>query len=172
MSQFNHPLYSSPCGWNALLGPRRTNPPLMGNLACDVAIVGAGYTGLAAARRWAVNAPDDHVVVIDSSEIGEGNPGRNSGFLLEISLANDADAGNMRRMNECNRLIAGAMREIVELVRAGDIDCELHRSGTYRAAAGKAGRAALDNYAAFLQVFIQSSPGFPDTWEPGIGLRF
>ncbi|MEQ9563451.1 MAG: FAD-dependent oxidoreductase, partial [Woeseiaceae bacterium] len=150
MSQFNHPLYSSPCGWNALLGPRRTNPPLMGNLACDVAIVGAGYTGLAAARQWAVNAPDDHVVVIDSSEIGEGNPGRNSGFLLEISLANDADAGNMRRMNECNRLIAGAMREIVELVRAGDIDCELHRSGTYRAAAGKAGREALANYAAFL----------------------
>jgi glycine/D-amino acid oxidase-like deaminating enzyme len=150
MNQVTHPSYSSPCGWDALLGPRRTKPSLEGDLVCDVAIVGAGYTGLAAARRWAENAPDDQVVVIDSSDIGEGNPGRNSGFLLEISLANDADASNMRRMNECNHLIAGAMQEIVELVRAGDIDCELHRSGTYRAAAGKVGRAALDNYAAFL----------------------
>jgi glycine/D-amino acid oxidase-like deaminating enzyme len=123
---------------------------LSDDIACDVVIVGAGYTGLAAARQWAVHAPEDRVIVVDSSEIGEGNPGRNSGFLLEISLANDADAGNMQRMNECNRLIAGAMQEIAEHVRSGGIECELQRCGTYRAAAGKAGLQALDDYAAFL----------------------
>lgn len=131
--------------------PNRESGALLGDdIHCDVAIVGAGFTGLAAARQWASHAPGDRIVVVDSSAIGEGNPGRNSGFLLEISLANDADATNMRRMHECNRLITGAMQEIVDCVRNSGIDCDLHRSGTYRAAAGKAGHKALDAYATFL----------------------
>lgn len=151
MIHATHPSYSSPCGWNALLDRHSEGPVPSGDLGCDVVIVGAGYTGLAAARRWAVHAPDEHIVVVDSSEIGEGNPGRNSGFLLDIALANDADATSMQRMEECNRLIAGAMQEIVGLVRDGNIECELQRSGTYRAAAGRTGMKALDNYAAFLE---------------------
>jgi glycine/D-amino acid oxidase-like deaminating enzyme len=129
---------------------RRGGSALNKDIQCDIAIVGAGFTGLAAARQWACHAPSDNIVILDSSEIGEGNPGRNSGFLLEISLANDADVKNMQRMGECNRLIGEAMQEIVGIVNTAGIDCDLHRTGTYRAAAGLAGEKALEQYAAFL----------------------
>lgn len=156
-----------------MLAERPISPPPTEDAECEVAIVGAGYTGVAAARQWALHAPGDRIVLLDSSEIGEGNAGRNSGFLLEISLANDADAASMDRMNECNRLVAGAMREIVTQVRDGNIECGLHRSGTYRAAAGRTGIKALDDYAAFLE-----AAGLPfEVLEPAnlaerIGTRF
>lgn len=145
------PHYRSPCGWNALLPPRHDVAVLRNDTRCNVAIVGAGYTGLAAARQWALRAPGDEVLVLDASDIGEGNPGRNSGFLLEIALANDADAEQMQRMQDCNRLIGETMQEIRDTVQRGGIDCDLRRTGTYRAAAGAAGAMAIDHYRAFLE---------------------
>ncbi|MDH5212763.1 MAG: FAD-binding oxidoreductase [Gammaproteobacteria bacterium] len=130
--------------------PHEAGNALCDDTRCDLAIVGAGYTGLAAARQWARHAPDDRIVVLESSEIGEGNPGRNSGFMLEISLANDADAQQVERMRRCNQLIAQTMEEMREIVEIAAIDCDLIRSGTYRAAAGNSGRRALDQYRAFL----------------------
>jgi glycine/D-amino acid oxidase-like deaminating enzyme len=113
--------------------------------------VGAGYTGLAAARRSAELEPNASVAVLDSSEVGEGNPGRNSGFMLEIALANDAEPRQLERMTACNRLIADAMNDLCNLVETHRIDCGLVRAGTYRAAAGDAGVAALRKYRAFLE---------------------
>ena len=113
-------------------------------------IVGAGYTGLAAARRVAELEPEAHVAVLDSSDVGEGNAGRNSGFMLEVALADDAEPRQLERMTACNRLIADAMAGLKHLVEMHAICCELSRAGTYRAAAGTAGVAALRKYRAFL----------------------
>lgn len=149
MSSF--PNYKQASGWNKLLPPRSPNSSLNTDSNCDLVIIGAGYTGIAAAKRWHQLAPDDSIMIIDSSEIGEGNPGRNSGFVLEIALANDADPAQMERMKQCNRLIAGAMNEILEDVEKSGMDCQLHRSGTYRAAAGAAGLSSLQKYRDFLE---------------------
>jgi glycine/D-amino acid oxidase-like deaminating enzyme len=144
------PEYQRRCGWNALLAERENIQELRGKQSADVIVIGAGYTGLAAARRAAELAPETRIIVLDASTIGEGNPGRNSGFLLEISLANDADPQAVERMAACNGLIAGAMQGIVHLVQEYDIDCDLVRTGTYRAAAGETGIGALHRYRAFL----------------------
>ncbi|NQV63823.1 MAG: FAD-binding oxidoreductase, partial [SAR86 cluster bacterium] len=98
------PNYQLKSGWNALLPDRQAQPALQGKQVADVVVIGAGFTGLACARRWQELAPNARVVVIDASEIGEGNPGRNSGFLLEIALAEDANPANMQRMLTCNSL--------------------------------------------------------------------
>ena len=99
MKKTSFPQYSQASGWNKLLPARRPNPSLDVDYNCELTIVGAGYTGISAAKRWRQLAPDDEIVIIDSSEIGEGNPGRNSGFVLEIALANDADPAQMKRMS-------------------------------------------------------------------------
>lgn len=147
----SYPDYRRPCGWNALLPGREVSAALDADTRCDVAIVGAGYTGVAAARRFAELRPDADIVLIDASYIGEGNPGRNSGFLLEVALASDADAGQLERMALCNRLIGTTMQQIVADVQASRIDCGLRRSGTYRAAAGDGGIDALHRYRRFLE---------------------
>jgi len=150
MARHTYPRYLNRCGWNALLPARDAGPALEGDRLADLVVVGAGYTGFGAARRWAELNPSHEIVIIDSSEVGEGSPGRNSGFLLEISLANDADPTQMARMRECNELIGATMRRICDLVEEHRIDCQLERAGTFRAAAGEAGKRALASYELFL----------------------
>lgn len=134
-----------------MLPNRTARPALASDIITDVLVIGAGYTGLAAAKRWRETAPNDAITVIDSSEVGEGNPGRNSGFLLEISLANDANPKQLARMEKCNQLIAGSIEKIVIAMENADENCQLQRAGTYRGAAGKQGLKSLRQYRDFLE---------------------
>ncbi|GES46476.1 oxidoreductase [Rhizobium dioscoreae] len=71
-------------GWEAI--SRRSLPvrSLEGNVTADWLIVGAGFAGLSAARRFLQLRPDDKIVVLDASEIGKGTSGRNSGFMIDV----------------------------------------------------------------------------------------
>ncbi|MEM7501493.1 MAG: FAD-binding oxidoreductase [Pseudomonadota bacterium] len=144
------PHYDNTCGWNQLLPPRVPHAPLSADTSVDVAVIGAGYTGLAAGKRWAESRPDERVAVIDATTLGEGSPGRNSGFLLEITLANDADVQAVTRLQTCNGLLGTTIRRLRDTIYDAGIDCQIEHCGVYRAAAGAAGRAALTQYAAFL----------------------
>lgn len=146
-----HPAHERPCGWNALLAPRAPASPVEGEADCDLAVVGAGYTGLAAAQRWAQLRPDHRIRVLEADAVGEGSPGRNSGFMLEIALAEDADPAAVDRMRTLNGLTRGAMESLRAQVETHGIDCGLARRGTYRAAATDRGAAALARYRAFLE---------------------
>lgn len=167
------PTYQSPCGWNALLPEQPPARVLDAEIAADVVIVGAGFTGVAAARRWAALRPDDAVVLLDASRIGEGSPGRNSGFMLEITLANDADPTQLARMAECNRLIGEVMNRLRDDIYDAGITCDIEHAGTYRAAAGDVGAKALESYRRYLE-----GAGLPcdrlnaDELESRLGTRF
>jgi glycine/D-amino acid oxidase-like deaminating enzyme len=147
----SYPHYREPCGWQSLLIQRCPEPALDDELECDVAVIGAGYTGLAAARTWAEARPGDRVAVLDASIVGEGSPGRNSGFMLEIALADDADPHAVARMAGCNALIRETMERLRALVRDHGIRCQLARTGTYRGAATARGERYLERYRAFLE---------------------
>ena len=146
-----YPDYKFKSGWNALLPARIPNPELAEKIEVDVAIVGAGFTGISAAKRWRELQPEATIALLDSSEIGEGNPGRNSGFLLEISLAEDADAKNIEKMAASNKLISETMQHIVTEVQNSGVDCDIKRAGTYRAAASNIGKRSLKKYQGFLE---------------------
>lgn len=145
------PAYQNRCGWNSLLDAQTVATTLKEKYESDLVIVGAGYTGVAAARRYAELLPTANITLLDASRIGEGNPGRNSGFLLEVSLANDVDTANMDRLRRCNALLGQTMQQLARDAASAPRDCQLLRAGTYRAAAGEIGRAALRKYRAFLE---------------------
>jgi glycine/D-amino acid oxidase-like deaminating enzyme len=151
MASEYYPTYERASGWNALLPKQEPTNALTTSISCDVAIVGAGYTGLAAARRWTALSGDDRVVILEASEVGEGTPGRNSGFLIEIMMADDANTAQVSRMLDCNRLIGSTVDELRDIIEREGIDCGMTRTGTYRAAAGKNGQKALAKYQSFLQ---------------------
>jgi len=146
-----YPNYKLKSGWNALLPAREASPVLDKELSVDVLIIGAGWTGISAAKRWHSLSPDAGIALIDASEIGEGNPGRNSGFLLEIALAEDANPGQIEKMNLCNRLTASTMAEILAEIEGSGHAVDISKAGTYRAAASEAGLKSLQNYRAFLE---------------------
>ncbi|MEW9807754.1 NAD(P)/FAD-dependent oxidoreductase [Mesorhizobium sp. ZMM04-5] len=60
-------------------GPRPEYPALDGDLACDVVIVGGGFTGLSAAAHLAKAGVN--VALIEGNRIGDGASGRNGGQL-------------------------------------------------------------------------------------------
>ncbi|TDQ17757.1 glycine/D-amino acid oxidase-like deaminating enzyme [Phyllobacterium brassicacearum] len=70
--------------WVAMLPPRIERPSLDGDLAVDIAIIGAGFAGLAAARRLSQLDPRLGVAVLEAGVIGEGTAGRNSGFIIDV----------------------------------------------------------------------------------------
>ena len=143
--------YKNRCGWDLLLPEYQPRKTLCDDISADVLIIGAGYTGIAAAKKWSEICSDDRIAIIDASVSGENNSGRNSGFLLEVSLANDADAEQINRMKECNLLIEKSAQKIFNEVKDSAIDCQIHRAGTYRAAASELGKKSLRDYEKFLK---------------------
>ncbi|MCQ0091428.1 FAD-dependent oxidoreductase [Roseovarius sp. M141] len=64
------------------------NSPAHGTLSADVAIIGAGFTGLSAALHLAESGAD--VIVLEARDVGWGASGRNGGFCcLGGSAASD-----------------------------------------------------------------------------------
>ncbi len=59
-------------------------PELKQSQTADVAIVGAGFAGLSAARRLNQLDPKSRVIVLEARRIAEGSSGRNSGFMIDV----------------------------------------------------------------------------------------
>ncbi len=70
--------------WVAMLPPRIERSQLNRDVTADVVIVGAGFAGLAAARRFSQLDPELRVAVLEAGVIGEGAAGRNSGFVIDL----------------------------------------------------------------------------------------
>ncbi len=78
------PLDPGPAAWNELLVREQPRPSLCDAVTADWVIVGAGFTGLSAARRLSELHPTDHIVVLEAGGIAQGPAGRNSGFMIDL----------------------------------------------------------------------------------------
>jgi glycine/D-amino acid oxidase-like deaminating enzyme len=67
--------------WRSLGGPAPARPPLPGSTEADVAIVGAGYTGLWTAYYLKLAEPSLRVVMLERELAGFGASGRNGGWV-------------------------------------------------------------------------------------------
>ncbi|SAK66419.1 FAD dependent oxidoreductase [Caballeronia calidae] len=96
-------------GWVQMLPKRTPNPSLSKSINVDVAIIGAGFAGLSAARRLSQCNPKLRVAVLEAGEIAAGAAGRNSGFIIDLphEVSSDeyagSDAGPTRRHIMINR---------------------------------------------------------------------
>lgn len=97
-----------PAAWNALLPPPPPPRVLEDRITADWLVIGAGWAGLAAARRLSQLRAGDRIVVLEASRVGEGPNGRNSGFMIDLphDIAADGYAGAVeadRQQTEMNR---------------------------------------------------------------------
>ncbi|QOC91704.1 NAD(P)/FAD-dependent oxidoreductase [Micromonospora craniellae] len=112
------------------LAPR---PPLDGDTTADVAIAGAGYTGLWTAYYLSVHRPELSIVVVDSGRAGFGASGRNGGWCTAEMPA--LLPGLIRRHGPmaAMRLYRAGQRTLDELRRvfaAEDIDAHWRHGGS------------------------------------------
>jgi glycine/D-amino acid oxidase-like deaminating enzyme len=78
-------------------------PSLTGRTEADLVIVGAGYTGLWAARHALADDPDRNVLVLDAGTSALGASGRNGGFL-SASITHGAANGRAHFPEELTTL--------------------------------------------------------------------
>ena len=74
------------CSWINDLTQRTNINILRSNEECDWLIIGAGYTGLSAARKLGQLYPNQKILLADSQLAGEGASARNSGYLSLIHI--------------------------------------------------------------------------------------
>ena len=86
------------CGWINDLNKRSDIKILNKDKSCDWLIVGAGYTGLSAARKLSELHPNEKIIIVDAQLAGEGASGRNSGYLVDTTL-NDGFTSNKELSN-------------------------------------------------------------------------
>ncbi len=130
-------------GWSALLPERKPHSKLSGEVHADWVVVGAGYAGLAAARRLAVNRPNDKVVVLDAQEAGEGASGRNSGFAIDLPHNVGSSLDELERSHAHMRLARTAIAHLGEMVDTHGIACDWAIRGKYHAAVSEQGVAEI-----------------------------
>ena len=105
----------------------------------DVAIIGAGYTGLAAARQLArVGAS---VVVLERERVGWGASSRNGGQVLtglKLDPATLVARVGERRARELFEISLESMAALETLIAGEAIECEWERTGHIQAASTRA----------------------------------
>ena len=70
-------------GWSDLAGAGPALGLLEHDETVECVVIGAGFTGLALARRLAELRPETRVALVEAGEIGAGASGRTSGILAE-----------------------------------------------------------------------------------------
>ena len=86
MNNIKTPKNDNTCGWSEIIASRDSCAHVLGDIKTDWLVVGAGYTGLSAARSLALLHPNKRIVLIDGQKAGEGASARNSGYLVDSTL--------------------------------------------------------------------------------------
>ena len=123
--------------------------PLTGDATADIAIVGAGYTGLSAALHAAREGA--RVVVLDALGIGAGGSGRNVGLVnAGLWIMPDTVETSLSPGNPLPGLLAQAPAAVWEIITRHAIACEARPVGTLHCAPDAAG-LGRDRVAGFAE---------------------
>jgi glycine/D-amino acid oxidase-like deaminating enzyme len=128
---------SPPSLWLAEYEPYTPSPPLVGDLAVDVAIVGGGFQGLATAIAVRRAAPALRVAVLEHEVVGYGASGRNGSFAMTVVGLGFGVMARLKGhafMRDAHRYMERAVDGLEALVREHGLACDMIRPGFLRMA--------------------------------------
>ncbi|MGE4481195.1 NAD(P)/FAD-dependent oxidoreductase [Acidocella sp.] len=117
--------------------PVTPRPALAGTITADIAIIGAGYTGLWTAYYLKTLAPALNIAVLEAQTAGFGASGRNGGWVMGALLGEDRLVGHLSepRRRESWALLHAIPDEVGRVTRAEGISCDFRKGGTLYCAA-------------------------------------
>ena len=122
--------------WYADAAAAPATQALEGDSAADVAIVGAGYTGLSCALHLAERGA--HAIVLEADEIGSGASGRNNGQVIPSFSRIEPDAlaestpsaqGGHAKGEQLAQLVADSAAFTFDLIHRHTMECDAEQRG-------------------------------------------
>ncbi len=139
------------CAWINDLKPRTNIKIISKNENCDWLIIGAGFTGLSAARKLGELCPNQKIILVDAQLAGEGASSRNSGYLVDTTL-NDGFSSNKELENYKKKadIYNLGIECVKRFIKKYQVDCDWNESGKYFASSKKEDKLILDKFSETL----------------------
>lgn len=146
------PNYDRQNGWLEILDPLPEPTVLTGELHVDHVVVGAGYGGLAVARRLAELDPGASIALVEAGRVGNNAAGRCSGFIIDHAhniraKSFDEDPEGAKEQIALNRL---GIDYLADIVSSHGIECDWRQEGKVHAAASAKGERFLETFTKSL----------------------
>ena len=139
------------CSWINDLNFRDNTKKLQENKNCEWLIIGAGYTGLSAARKLGFLHPNQKIILVDAQLAGEGASGRNSGYLVDTTLndgfTSNKDIENYQTKTNIHKL---GIEVVKKFIKEHQVDCDWNESGKYFASSNVKDKNILVNFSKIL----------------------
>ena len=139
------------CSWVNDLSPRSNTQILSSELNCEWTIIGAGYTGLSAARKLGQLNPNKKIILVDAQLAGEGASSRNSGYLVDTTL-NDGFTSNKELENYKKKadIYKLGIEAVKRFIKEYQVDCDWNECGKYFASSKEEDKEILENFSVTL----------------------
>ena len=136
------------CSWINDLTPRSNIQTLSSDLDCEWLIIGAGYTGLSAARKLGQFYPNQKILLVDAQLAGEGASSRNSGYLVDTTL-NDGFTSNKELENYKKKadIYKLGIETVKKFIKEYQVDCDWNECGKYFASSKVDDKKILENFS-------------------------
>ena len=120
------------CSWINDLESRSKIKSLYSNEECEWLIIGAGYTGLSAARKLGHLYPNQKIILADAQLAGEGASSRNSGYLVDTTLndgfTSNKDLENYKIKTDIYKLGINVVKKFIDEYQ---VNCDWNECGKY-----------------------------------------
>ena len=141
----------SNCSWINDLNKRNNIQIISSDLDCEWLIVGAGYTGLSAARKLGQLYPNEKIILVDAQLAGEGASSRNSGYLVDSTLndgfTSNKELENYKRKADIYKL---GIEAVKKFIKEHQVNCEWNECGKYFASSKDKDKKVLENFSETL----------------------
>ena len=136
------------CSWINDLTPRNNIQTISSDLDCEWLIVGAGYTGLSAARKLGQLYPNQKILLVDAQLAGEGASSRNSGYLVDTTLndgfTSNKELDNYKKKADIYKL---GIEAVKRFIKEHQVDCDWNECGKYFASSKEEDKKILENFS-------------------------
>jgi glycine/D-amino acid oxidase-like deaminating enzyme len=136
------------CFWINDIGQRTNINYLNDSKNCEWLIVGAGFTGLSAARKLGQIHPNKKIILVDAQLAGEGASGRNSGYLVDTTL-NDGFTSNkeLEKYKQKADIYDLGINAVKKFINEYQVDCDWNECGKYFASSKIEDEKVLRNFS-------------------------
>jgi len=167
-------LNDNSCGWIDYKNKRTNIKKLSDDLICDYLIIGAGFTGLSAARKLGQIDKNKKIIIVDAQLAGEGASSRNSGYLVDTTL-NDGftlnkDISNYKKKTEIYKLGIKAVKKFNEKYQ---VDCDWNECGKYFASSRSEDEKKAKDFSELLKKLnFENSVIYQEDLNKKLGTNF